>query len=87
MATRMRIGNNTVHGVYDDRWASIYRAIGRVTIQRATSVEYDHTLNLWVATHIETGQVIGSSSCRKDAIEQEVQWLEENHVTHNHRED
>ena len=52
-------------------------AIGRVTIERASEVEYDHDASEWVATHHATGEVIARGVHRAEVIASEVRWLEQ----------
>ena len=62
--------------VYSDQWACIARALGAVTIERATDVEYNPAAQVWEARHRETGQVIATGANRSQVIAEEVKFLE-----------
>lgn len=66
-----------VSGVYDDRLMPLFIALGVLSIKRASNVEYDHIKREWVATHVNSGQVIAQGTNRKAVISSEVRWLEE----------
>lgn len=77
MATKIVIGRDgVVRGVYDDRFKSIFEALGVVKIERASNVEYDHATSEWVATLVSTGEEIARGKDRSKVIEQEVAYLE-----------
>jgi hypothetical protein len=77
MAAIAKVRSGELRTVYDDRWAGILSAIGKVTIERASDVEYDHGAGEWVATHHATGVVIARGANRSEVIAAEVRWLEE----------
>ena len=76
MSTIARVRGGELHMVYDDRWHSLFAALGTVTIERASEVEYDHEAREWVATHHATGEVIARGVHRNEVIASEVRWLE-----------
>lgn len=76
MSTIAKVRGGELRTVYDDRWAGILSAIGSVTIERASDVEYDHGAREWVATHHATGEVIARGPNRNEVIAAEVRWLE-----------
>ena len=78
MATRIHVHAGRASGVYDDRLAPIYRALGTLHVERATDVEYDPTTQEWVATYRPTRQVIARHANRAAVIRAEVAWLEQN---------
>jgi predicted metal-dependent RNase len=62
--------------VYSDRFRSIFEGMGVLQVQRATDVEFESATGEWVATHRESGQVIGRGRNRSEVVAQEVEWLE-----------
>lgn len=77
MASKVHITDGAAHGVYDDRLAPLYHALGLPEIKRATDVEYDPASQEWVATHRDTKTVIASGPVRAEVIAREVSWLED----------
>ncbi len=63
--------------VYCDRFRSILEAMGALQVHRATDVEFESASGEWVATHRESGQVIGRGRNRSEVVRHEVEWLEE----------
>lgn len=49
MASKIFIKNGQVTAVYDDRLMPIFKALGDVTIRRASEVEFDDFSENWVA--------------------------------------
>lgn len=79
MASKISVGPGGIEGVYDERLAPLYLALGHVEIKRATHVEPRVTDAgiVWDATHIETGTVIATGVASKaEAVALEVAWLE-----------
>ena len=76
MSTIASVRGGVLRTVYDDRWAPLFAALGKVTIERASEVEYDHRAGEWVATHHATGEVIARGVNRQQVIAAEVRWLE-----------
>lgn len=76
MATVAKIQGGGIESVYDDRFFPLLKALGSVEVRRATNVEFDEAAQEWVATHLESGRVIGRGSNRSEVIRQEVDWLE-----------
>ena len=77
MATIAKVHGSQVVAVYDDKWAPLMAALGTVTIERASDVEFDHDAGEWVATYHATGEVIARGVNRNAVIAAEVRWLEE----------
>ena len=77
MSTIASVRGGVLRTVYDDRWAGIMAAIGKVTIERASDVEFDHAAGEWIATYHATGEVIAHGVNRNEVIASEVRWLEE----------
>jgi hypothetical protein len=63
-------------GVYDDRWRSIFHALGTLQVRRATEVEFNHATGEWEATHLATDILIAHGPDRSAVIQQEIAWLE-----------
>lgn len=80
MATKVVLQGNQAAAVYDDRYRPIYEALGTLTVQRATDVEFDHATGDWQATHLGNGQQIGRGKQRDEVIQQEVAWLEREEI-------
>lgn len=76
MATRLVVTGAGLTGVYDDRLAPIYAALGTLRVKRASEVEYDDGRGEWVAVSVETGEEISSGANRAGVIAAEVRWLE-----------
>ncbi len=66
--------------VYCDRFRSILEAMGALQVTRATNVEFESATGEWVATHRESGQIIGRGRNRSEVVAQEVAWLEEKEI-------
>ena len=60
--------------VYSDKLAPFYDYIDNEK-KRASTVEFDNEQKLWVATDLETGEVITTQKLREDAIKIEVEYL------------
>jgi hypothetical protein len=62
-----------VRGLYTDEvdWP----ALGRVRVTRASTVEFDETMQGWVVTILETAERLGPFRRRAEAIEAEVAIL------------
>ena len=80
MAEVAKVHGSTLRTVYDDRWFSIFSAIGQVTISRASEVEYNHATRQWEARHAATGEIIARGDNRAAVIADEVKWLERNAI-------
>ena len=78
MAEVIALHGGSAEAVYDDRWRCIYEALGALTVRRASEVEFDPVSGEWVATHCDSGEVIGRGRNRTAVIQQEVAWLETN---------
>ena len=77
MASKIVIKNGIAEGVYDDRLLPIYKALGsHMRIERASEVEFNHDLRMWVARELSTGQVIASAPNRSEVLKREVEILE-----------
>lgn len=77
MATKLVISGATVNCVYDDRFRPLFEALGVISVKRASEVEFDETSGEWVATHLDSGEVIARGLNRNDVIKAEIAWLEE----------
>ena len=52
------------------------RELGKMTVARASNVEFDTTNGTWSVKLVETGEIIGSGFIkRKDAIDFEIDYL------------
>lgn len=80
MAKVISLKGGTANAVYDDRWRSIYEALGVLSVKRASEVEFDAVTGEWVATHCTSGEVIGRGRVRTEVIAQEIAWLEKNEI-------
>lgn len=78
MATKITIRGGQVNCVYDDRFRPFFEALGIIQVKRATEVEFDSLSQEWIATHLATGKVIARGPNRKEVIDTEVKWLEDN---------
>jgi len=76
MATKLKVDGASLTGVYDDRLAPIYAALGTLRVERASEVEYDDGRGEWVAVSVETGEEIACGANRAEVIAAEVRWLE-----------
>ena len=76
MATQARVNGGEVTMVYDDRFRCLLEAVGTLTVERATEVEFDDATQQWVAMHLASGQIIARGKNRNQVIAQEVAWLE-----------
>ena len=77
MATIAKVHGSQVVAVYDDKWAPLMAALGTVTIERASDVEYDSATGEWFAIYRGTGEEIARGANRGEVIAAEVRWLEE----------
>jgi len=62
--------------VYTDKLIDLYDQLD-YECHRASNVEYDNELKLWVAEDVESGLIISMQPSRQDAIDDEVQYLKE----------
>ena len=69
--------DGTAQMVYSYKWAPIARALGALTITRATDVEWNDDAQQWEAHHRASGKIIAAGPNRADVIRQEVTYLEE----------
>mgnify|MGYP001608309897 CR=1 FL=1 len=76
MSTKIICAVGGIRAVYDDRLLPLFDALGSVRIERASEVEWDSSSREWLAVHKASGQVIGRSRNRQEAVRQEVEWLE-----------
>ena len=76
MATIAVVSDGQVRSVYDDKFRPILESIGAIQVERATEVEFDAASGDWIATLIETGDVIARGKNRGDCIKREVEFLE-----------
>ena len=76
MATQMIIKDGQASMVYDDRFRPIMEALGVMNVKRATDVEFDAESGDWIATLLETNEVIARGKNRSECIQHEVEYLE-----------
>lgn len=76
MATKVVLQGEQASAVYDDRWRTIYQAIGLMSVERATNVEFNNAIGEWEAIHLESGHLIAHGPNRAAVIDREVVWLE-----------
>ena len=62
--------------VYTDKLIDVYEQLEH-ECHRASNVEYDNDLQLWVAEDAETGHIISMQTVRQDAIDDEIEYLNE----------
>ncbi len=74
-AELLLLPDGRVVGVYTD--AIDLRALGPVHVERATTVEWDPATQEWVATLLNTGEVIARTASRGDALRREVAVLQQ----------
>ena len=77
MTTKLLIHHGTATMVYSDKFAPIARALGALTITRATDVEYNAAAQQWEAHHRATGRLVAAGPNRAAVIAAEVKFLEE----------
>ena len=76
MAAKIVLTGQTATCVYDDRFRPLLEALGPLQVRRASEVEFDQATGDWIATHLETGQMIARGKNRAEVITAEVWWLE-----------
>lgn len=74
MACKVVVRNGHAVGVYDDRWSSIYDALGVLEVARASNVEFER--GVWVARLANDGKVIAALRVRSEVIKAEIEYLE-----------
>ena len=83
MSQLVRIKGGKILVVYSDSSMGLMESLGTPSIKRATHVEFDNELRLWVATLAEMGEdnfgvpgtVIAMCKTRKEAIDAEIEYL------------
>lgn len=83
MATQLALHGPEASAVWDDRWRTIYEALGAIHVERATEVEFKHDSAVWEAVLVDSAVVIAAGPHRGEVIEREVQWLEKHWLTTN----
>ncbi|MBI4474385.1 MAG: hypothetical protein HY646_17070 [Acidobacteria bacterium] len=77
MATQITIGSDgVVRAIWDDRFRPLLEALGTMTVQRSSEVEFDELTGDWVAKLVGTGEEIARGKNRNEVIAQEVKYLE-----------
>lgn len=76
MASKIMVRGSEVSCMYDDRFLPIFRALGRVSIKRASEVEFDSASGLWVAVDLSTGREISRGVSRSAVIAAEIEYFE-----------
>ena len=76
MASKIAVKGSEVRCMYDDRLMPIFRALGRVSIVRASDVEFDAVSGLWVAVDRFTGREISRGISRSAVIADEIAYFE-----------
>jgi hypothetical protein len=64
-----------VRAVYSDKLP--LRSLGPLSVERASSVEFDTVRQVWRATEVGTGRVLAEGPSRDAVIAREVETLEE----------
>jgi len=68
------ITGSKAEAMYDDVLMPIFKALGVVDVKRASHIEWDG--HEWVATFIETGEVIARGESRQGVVELESDWIQ-----------
>jgi len=76
MASKLVISADGAHAVYEDKWLPILQALGTLSIERATSIEYSADAQEWIAVYLPTGEEIAHGQLRSAVLEAEVAYLE-----------
>lgn len=63
--------------VYTDELISFYEQLEDYNVERASTVEYDNEMGLWIAEDAETGLIISMQPNRQDAIDDEIDYLKD----------
>jgi hypothetical protein len=66
--------DGNVRAVYSD--VLPLRELGKISVERASTVEFDPERQVWTATEVATGATIGEGESREGVIAQEIAMLE-----------